>query len=154
MIGVRTALALMSAGAVVGAVTVAPARAGDSGADRALAAVRDSGGHYQRNSASLRASDCSGLVSVAQSIATGQPVHRLGNTGSLLAGHWPGAIAGASPSDVFVIGSSPTHMVASIQGVNIEARSSGEPYRVGADARSPWSPGYRLFHIDPSLLVA
>lgn len=153
-IGVRPALACMTVGAVVAALVLTPpAHAVDSGPDRALAAVRSSGGHYRTASASLLASDCSGLVSVAQSIAMGRPIRRLGDTRSLLAGRWPGAIPGATPDDVFIIAASSTHMVAVINGVGIEARQSGEAYRVGADAASPWSLP-RQFHIDPALIVA
>lgn len=117
----------------------------------ALTAVEQSGGRYQRGAASLAAADCSGLVSVAQSIATGQPPRRLGNTTSLLAGRWPHAIPGASEADVFVIGSSSGHMVARVNGVGIEARQSGEPYRIGDDAASPWSLPTQ-WHVDPAVL--
>jgi hypothetical protein len=82
----------------------------------------------------------------------GKPVRRLGNTDSLLAGRWPGVIAGASPDDAFVIGVSSAHMVAQINGVGIEARQSGEPYRIGPEAASPWSLP-KQFHVDPVLLV-
>lgn len=154
-IGVRPALALMATGAVVAAFVVPPpAEATDAGPARALAAVRDSGGHYRAGAASLPASDCSGLVSVAQSIAMGRVVQRLGNTGSLLAGRWPGAIRGASPDDTFVIGVNRAHMVAAINGVGIEATSSGQPYRIGADAASPFAPQFVQYHIDPTLMVA
>lgn len=154
-IGVRPALACMTVGAVVAALVLTPpAHAVDSGPDRALAAVRASGGHYRTASASLPASDCSGLVSVAQSIAMGKPIRRLGDTRSLLAGRWPGAIAGATPGDIFVIATSPTHMVAMIQGIGIESRQSGEPYRIGSDATSPWDAQFTArFHVDPKVLV-
>ena len=154
MIGVRAALALMAVGAVVGVIAVGPARATGSGPERALAAVRESGGHYQRGAASLPASDCSGLVSVAQSIAMGRVVQRLGNTDSLLAGRWPGAVRGATPADVFVVGVNKAHMVAAIDGVNIEATCCGQPYRVGPSAKSPFAPEFVQYHIDPTLMVA
>lgn len=154
-IGVRPALALMAVGAVAASFFVPPpACATVAGPERALAAVRDSGGHYRRASASLQASDCSGLVSVAQSIAMGQAPHRLGDTRSLLAGRWPGVIPGATPDDVFIIATSSTHMVAQINGVGIEARSNGEPYRVGPSAASPWDRQFsRRYHVDPTLMV-
>lgn len=148
----RRLLALVAFGwlLVAGIVVAAPADA--AGADRALSAIREADGRYAAGGASLRAADCSGLVSVAQTLAMGQDVRRLGNTRSLLAGRWPHAIRGASPDDLFVIGSSSTHMVASIRGVNIEARQSGEAFRVGAEARSPWDMP-TVWHIDPKVLV-
>ncbi len=118
-----------------------------------LDAIRNSGGVYVWAGASLRAADCSGLVSVAQSIAMGQKPHRLGDTHSLLAGKWPGAIRGASPDDRFIIGVNQGHMVAQIDGINIESRSRGKPYLVGPAARSPFSPEFTLYHIDERLLT-
>ena len=115
--------------------------------------IQNSGGRYVPAGASLSGADCSGLVSVAQSLAMGQTPHRIGNTTSLLAGRWTGAIPGASTSDQFVIGVNAGHMVARINGVNIESTTSGQPYRVGAAAASPWSGRFKLYHIDPSLLV-
>lgn len=137
---------------LAGIVVATPADA-TAGVDRALTAIRASGGHYARGGASLQAADCSGLVSVAQSIAMGQAPRRLGDTRSLLAGSWPGAIPGAQPSDVFVIGTNRGHMVASIRGVNIEARQSGERFRVGADAASPFDAQFtHRYRIDARLL--
>jgi hypothetical protein len=124
------------------------------GTQRALDAITTSGGHYVRASATIGAADCSGLVSVAQSLAMGQPPHRLGNTTSLLAGQWPNAIPGATPDDTFIIGVNPGHMVARVQGVDIESRSSGEPFRIGADAASPFDPQFRQYHIDPLVIEA
>lgn len=115
--------------------------------------IQNSGGRYVPAGASLGGADCSGLVSVAQSLAMGQNPRRLGNTTSLLAGRWPGAIPGASQNDQFVIGVNANHMVARVNGVNIESTTTGQPYRVGAAAASPWSGQFRLYHIDPSLLV-
>lgn len=136
-----------------GCATSASANA-SVGTQRALDVIESSGGHYVRASASLQAADCSGLVSVAQTLAMGQPPHRLGNTNSLLAGQWPHAILGATPDDEFVIGVNPGHMLARIQGVNIESRSSGEPFRIGADAASPFDPQFRRYHIDPLVIEA
>lgn len=117
-----------------------------------ISAIRDAGGHYLWASASLTAADCSGLVSVAQSLATGQPVHRLGDTNTIFAGGWPNAIRGASPDDAFVIGANRGHMVASIQGVNIEATTAGRPFLVGDQAASPWEPRFNRWHVDPVVL--
>ena len=119
-----------------------------------LDAIETSGGRYVWAAASLPAADCSGLVSVAQSLAMGQEPHRLGDTHSLLAGRWPGAIPGASSADQFVIGVSPSHMVAMVNGVRLESRSRGMPYLIGDQAASPWDREFtRQYHIDPTLLV-
>lgn len=143
----------MAFGALLAAgVSVATPADATTAVERALDAIKGSRGRYVPGAASLPGSDCSGLVSVAQSIAMGKPVRRLGNTDSLLAGRWPGVIAGASPDDAFVIGVSSAHMVAQINGVGIEARQSGEPYRIGPEAASPWSLP-KQFHVDPVLLV-
>lgn len=115
--------------------------------------IQNSGGRYVPAGASLSGADCSGLVSVAQSLAMGQQPHRLGNTTSLLAGRWPGVVPGASPGDRFIIGVNAGHMVAQIDGVNIESTTSGQPYRVGAGAASPWSGPFQVYHVDPTLLV-
>lgn len=117
-----------------------------------VAAIAASGGHYQWAEASLPAADCSGLVSVAQSLAMGQAPHRLGDTHTLLNGGWPDAIPGAGPGDEFVIGVSPTHMAAQVGGVNIE--SSGGAYRVGPGAASPFDGQFtRVYHINPEVLT-
>ena len=144
-------LALLAGGAA--AITLsAPAQA--TTVDDVIWMIQNSGGRYVPAGASLSGADCSGLVSVAQSLAMGQTPHRIGNTTSLLAGRWTGAIPGASTSDQFVIGVNAGHMVARVNGVNIESTTSGQPYRVGAAAASPWSGRFRLYHIDPSLLVS
>lgn len=44
-------------------------------------------------------------------------------------------------------------MVAQIDGVNIESRSRGMPYLIGPAARSPFSPEFVQYHIDPKLLT-
>lgn len=119
--------------------------------DEVVATIENSGGRYVWGGASLAGSDCSGLVSVAQSLAMGQAPHRLGDTHTLLAGQWPGAIPGASPDDAFIIGTSSTHMVARIEGVDIE--SMGGRFRVGDEAASPWAPQFtRQYHLDPTLI--
>lgn len=118
-----------------------------------VSTIRDASGYYSFGAASLGGADCSGLVSVAQSLAMGQPPHRLGDTKSLLAGRWPGAIRGAAPDDLFIIGVNSKHMVAQVNGVGIEASSSGQPFRIGTDAASPWEPRFTQYHIDPGLLI-
>lgn len=149
----RRLLVLVAFGALLGAgVKVAAPAQANLGA--ALETIASSGGRYRAGGASLAGADCSGLVSVAQSLAMGQAPHRLGSTTSLLAGRWPGAIRGATPADVFVIGTTRGHMVARIDGVNIESRSRGERFRIGDDAASPFDSRFTLYHIDESLLVA
>lgn len=118
-----------------------------------IAQIRDSGGRYVRAGASLGGADCSGLISVAQSLAMGQPIRRLGDTRSLLGGRWPHAIPGATEQDRFVIGVNSAHMVARIDGVGIEATTSGQPYRIGPSAASPFAPQFRQFHIDDAVLI-
>lgn len=139
---------------IIGLCATSASAHASTGGQRALDVISSSGGHYVSASASTSAADCSGLVSVAQSLAMGIPPHRLGNTTSLLAGQWPHAIPGATPSDLFVIGVNSRHMVAMVDGVNIESRSSGEPFRVGADATSPFDSQFRQYHVDPLVIEA
>lgn len=114
--------------------------------------IQAANGVYRYGAASLPASDCSGLVSVAQSLAMNVPIKRWGHTASLLAGQWPYAIPGATPEDLFVIGVNRAHMSAAVGGVNIE--STGGGYRVGPQAKSPWDRQYiARYHIDPKVLV-
>lgn len=141
------------AGAATGAALFCAQTASATTVDDVVWMIQNSGGRYVPAGASLSGADCSGLVSVAQALAMGQNPRRLGNTTSLLAGRWPGAIPGASQNDQFVIGVNAGHMVARVNGVNIESSVTGQPYRVGAAAASPWSGQFRLYHIDPSLLV-
>lgn len=98
--------------------------------------------------------DCSGLVGDAQQIAQGvsSPTARLGTTNTMLGGGWPHVISGATPSDIFAIGTNADHMAASILGTNIEARTTGEKIRIGADAVSPFDKQFSAqFHVDPSV---
>lgn len=142
-------LALAAGGATLALAGTAQATT----VDDVIWMIQNSGGRYVPAGASLSGADCSGLVSVAQSLAMGQSPHRIGNTTSLLAGRWTGAIPGASANDQFVIGVNAGHMVARVNGVNIESTTTGQPYKVGAAAASPWSGRFRLYHIDPALLV-
>lgn len=116
--------------------------------------IQNAGGHYVRGAASLTAADCSGLVSVAQSLAMGVPIHRFGDTISLLNGQWANTIRGASPDDAFIIAANRGHMVAAINGVGIEATTSGQPFKVGGQAASVWSGQFSArFHVDQTVLV-
>lgn len=118
-----------------------------------ISTIRDARGRYVPAGASLAGADCSGLVSVAQSLAMGVPIHRFGSTRTILAGAWPHAIPGATEDDRFVIGANSRHMVARIDGTNIEATTSGQPFKIGPDARSPFSPEFSLWHLDEAVLV-
>src|SRR4051812_13492179 len=126
----RLLICMIFGGLLSAATTVAsPAKA--MPLDQVVSTIQDSNGHYAKASASLRAADCSGLVSVAQSLAMGEPIRRLGSTSTILAGRWPGVTPGASSDDVFVIGANSSHMVARILGVNIEASTSGRSFLIG-----------------------
>lgn len=118
-----------------------------------VSTIRDSGGRYRWASASLTAADCSGLVSVAQSLAMGEAPHRLGDTNTIWAGHWPHVLEGAGPDDEFVIAASRSHMMAQVDGVGIEATTAGQPYKIGPAAHSVWDPALRRWHVDPAVLT-
>lgn len=124
-----------------------------AGVQHAVDTLTQNPGHYEWGAASLQAADCSGLVSVAQSLAMGQPPRRLGDTGTLLAGHWPYAVRGAPADSLFVIGVNPGHMVARVGGVNIESRQAGEAWRIGPTATSPFAPQFVQYHIDRRVLA-
>lgn len=147
-------LILVGLGGFIAAATLyiaGPARA--EPLSQVVTTIQNSGGRYVRAGASLSGSDCSGLVSVAQSLAMGVPIHRFGDTRSLLAGRWPYAIRGAVPEDRFVIGVNRSHMVAAIDGISIEASTSGQPYKIGPSAASPFDRRFTQFHIDPGVLT-
>lgn len=148
----RYLLCLWFGGLLAAATLVAPPAHAEPLQD-VINQIRDSGGRYVHAGASLKGADCSGLVSVAQSLAMGWPIKRLGDTRSLLAGRWPHVIAGATPEDRFIIGVNSAHMVARIDGTGIEASTSGQPYKVGPSAASPFEPRFRLFHVDPAVLI-
>lgn len=144
------AIAFLSALSVMGIKVAAPAAA--MPLDQVVSTIRDAGGHYQRGAASLTAADCSGLVSVAQSLAMGGKPKRLGNTHSLLAGQWPHVVRGANPGDRFIIGASRSHMSAQIDGTRIEATCCGRPFKVGPAARDPFTYPH-VFHVDEAVLA-
>lgn len=144
--------ALMTLGALFAAGFVSAPRASASPLDYVISAIQQADGRYRWASATLSAADCSGLVSVAQSIAMGQPPHRLGDTSTILAGRWPHAIPGASPDDPFIIGVNRGHMVAQVGGIPIEATTAGRPFLIGPPAASVWAPQFTQFHIDPGVL--
>ncbi|BBY78917.1 hypothetical protein H7I53_18105 [Mycolicibacterium pulveris] len=148
----RRLLALLALGWLIAAGIKVAAPASAMPLPEVVATIRDSGGHYQRGAASLTAADCSGLVSVAQSLAMGGKPKRLGNTHSLLAGQWPHAIPGATPDDVFIIGASRSHMSAQIDGVRVEATCCGRPFKVGPGARDPFTYPH-VFHVNPEVLA-
>lgn len=150
----RLLLLLIGLGGLLAATTLVAPTSRAMPLAQVVSTIQNSGGHYAGGSASLLGADCSGLVSVAQSLATGVPVQRFGNTYSLLAGNWPHAIPGARPDDLFIIGATSSHMVARVNGVGIEATGGGRPFVIGPAAKSPWTPGYRQWHLDPAILVA
>lgn len=90
----RRLSALVAVGAMLAAGIKAAAPAAALPLDQVVATIRDAKGHYRFGAASLSAADCSGLVSVAQSLAMGKPLRRWGDTRSLLAGRWPHTIPG------------------------------------------------------------
>ena len=148
----RRLLALTALGALLAAGVKVAAPAEAMPLPEVVATIRDAGGRYSAGAASLSAADCSGLVSVAQSLAMGQEPRRLGNTHSLLAGSWPHAIPGATPDDVFIIGASRSHMSAQIDGVRVEATCCGRPFKVGPAARDPFTYPH-VFHVDEAVLA-
>lgn len=104
----------------------------------------------------MEGADCSGWVGDLQQVAMGtpDPTGRLGTTANVLDGSWPSFIPGASKDDLFVIGASNQHMVASILGVDMEERQSGETARIGTKAVSPWDSQFTTIgHIDPTAFV-
>lgn len=127
-----------------------------SGPEKALDAIKShSSTMYSWGGTDLGSGvDCSGLVGDAQQLSQGveNPTSRLGTTNSMLAGGWPNLISGATPADIFAIGTNADHMAASILGTNIEARTTGEKIRIGADAVSPFDKQFSAqFHVDPSV---
>lgn len=148
----RCILALVALGALIAAGIRVAAPADAVPLDQVMQVLRDAHGHYQRGGASLTAADCSGLVSVAQSLAMGQKPRRLGSTRSLLTGAWPHAIPGATPDDRFVIGADYGHMSAKIGNTRIEATCCGRPFLIGPKARSPFTFEH-IYHVDPEVLA-
>lgn len=148
----RRLIVLVALGALIAAGVKVSSHAEAMPLPEVVATIADSGGHYQPGGASLHAADCSGLVSVAQTLAMGESPRRLGNTHTLLAGGWPHAIPGATRDDAFVIGVNETHMVARVNGVRIEATCCGQPFRVGPAATSPFAPQFTQYRIDEAVL--
>ncbi|WP_032376012.1 tape measure protein [Rhodococcoides fascians] len=98
--------------------------------------------------------DCSGIVGKAQSLATGGDENftgRLGTTYTLVGGTWPGVVSGASSSDLFVLGANEDHMVAKINGRNLESGGNGLQWGGGQDPFDSQFP-YRA-HVPVESLV-
>ncbi|GAC70724.1 phage tail tape measure protein [Gordonia soli] len=118
----------------------------------ALDAVKRSTATYVWGGGNLASAvDCSGLVGTAQLVAEGQRGdHRIGATGNVLDGSWPGFVRGASANDLFKVGANAEHMAATILGTNIEARTTGERIRIGGNAVAWNDPQFTVTgHIDP-----
>lgn len=125
----------------------------ESGVDRAFRELgHRTGQAYQWGGSSIGATDCSGEVGLWQ-IALQDITprdQRLGNTTSLLAGQWPDLVPGTS--GLFIVGSNHEHMVAQLDGVNIE--SGGNGVQIGAGATSPFAlSGATLFYLPDEKIV-
>lgn len=97
--------------------------------------------------------DCSFVVSAAQSIAMGGEAKRLYTTYSLLDGMTAGLVAGGSPSDLFVVGTSQEHMSATVGGINIESGGAGGGVQYGRTAAGAFDPQFTsLYHLPLELI--
>lgn len=70
----RRLLVLMALGCLIAAGVRVAGRAEAMPLPEVVATIADSGGHYRYGGASLAGADCSGLVSIAQTLAMGEPV--------------------------------------------------------------------------------
>ncbi|MDV8022009.1 phage tail tape measure protein [Rhodococcus sp. IEGM 1330] len=97
--------------------------------------------------------DCSFVVSAAQSVAMGGEPKRLYTTYSLLDGMTAGLVAGGSPSDLFVVGTSQEHMSATVGGINIESGGAGGGVQYGRTAVGAFDPQFTsLYHLPLELI--
>ncbi|MFC3850070.1 phage tail tape measure protein [Corynebacterium hansenii] len=125
----------------------------ESGVDRAFRELEaTSGGPYVWGGTSKGGSDCSGYVGLWQ-IALQDLTpreQRLGTTHTLLNGGWPDLVPGTD--GLFIVGVNSQHMVAQLDGVNIE--SGGNGMQVGAGVTSPHAlGGATLYYLPDSKIV-
>ncbi len=125
----------------------------ESGVDRAFRELEGtSGGPYVWGGHSKAGADCSGYVGLwqiaLQDITPRE--QRLGNTTSLLGGGWPDLVPGTD--GLFIVGVNSEHMVAQLDGTNIESGGSG--MQVGAGATSPYAlGGATLYYLPDDKIV-
>ena len=125
----------------------------ESGVDRAFRELEGtSGGPYVWGGTSKGGSDCSGYVGLWQiALQDIEPrEQRLGTTNTLLGGGWPDLVPGTD--GLFIVGVNSEHMVAQLDGVNIE--SGGNGMQVGAGATSPHAlGGATLYYLPDDKIV-
>lgn len=118
-----------------------------SGVDRAFEELNSTqGGSYVYGGTLPTGADCSGYVGLWQSALEDRNprTSRLGTTTSLLAGQWPNLQPGTD--GVFIVATNPEHMVAQLDGVNIESGGSG--MQIGDGATSPYNlPNATLYYL-------
>lgn len=118
-----------------------------SGVDRAFEELNSTqGGPYVYGGTLPTGADCSGYVGLWQSALEDRNprTSRLGTTTSLLAGQWPNLQPGTD--GVFIVATNPEHMVAQLDGVNIESGGSG--MQIGDGATSPYNlPNATLYYL-------
>lgn len=125
----------------------------ESGVDRAFRELEGtSGGPYVWGGTSKGGSDCSGYVGLWQiALQDIEPrEQRLGTTHTLLGGGWPDLVPGSD--GLFIVGVNSEHMVAQLDGTNIE--SGGNGMQVGAGATSPHAlGGATLYYLPDDKIV-
>lgn len=125
----------------------------ESGIDRAFNELgHRTGNPYGWGGTSYGSTDCSGEVSLwHRALIDATPREaRQGTTDSLLDGAWPDLRRGTDGK--FIVGTNRAHMVAQLDGVNIE--SGGNGIQIGAGATSPYNlSGATLYYLPDDLIV-